>query len=350
MPLDPTLIPTTGLPDGPFLAMGLLSLDGSLFVQLGLFLLLMAVLNRLLFKPTLETVTLRERRTAGAREEAAEARQSAEDKIADFHQRMKDAREEAALERQGLREEGAGRRQELVDAARGEADQLLQRSRDELAVATTDARKGVSAAAQGLAGQIVGRLIGKATAFALVAGASANAWAGGGVPQSNAEFLKGVAFAAINLSIFLFLFVKFGKRGTGDFLQKRQSDITQELAEAKGLRDDAQAMLNEYAAKLEGLDDDRAKLKAELRAEGEADKARLIQEGQTQAERLLADAKRTIDQEVRRVQLEIQGEVLEEALSLATGRLKAETGDAQQHGLVDDFLGRVRELDAAEAR
>ncbi len=350
MPFEPTLIPTTGLPDGPFLAMGLLSLDGSLFVQLGLFFVLMAILNRLLFKPTLETVTLRERRTTGAREEAAEVRQSAEDKIADFQQRMKAAREEAALERQGLREQGAGRRQDLVDAARGEADQLLQRSRDELGAATTDARKGVSGAAQGLAHQIVGRLLGKAAAFAFVACASADAWAGGGVPQSTGEFLKGVAFAVINLSVLLFLFVKFGKQGTGDFLQKRQSDITRELAEAKRLRDEAQTMLDEYAGKLEGLDGDRAKLKAELKAEGEADKARLIQEGQAQAERLLADAKRTIDQEVRRVQVEIQGEVLDQAISLATGRLKAEAGEAEQRGLVDDFLGRVRDLDPAEAR
>ena len=48
--------------------------------------------------------------------------------------------------------------------------------------------------------------------------------------------------------------------------------------------------------------------------------------------------------------MEIQGEVLDQAISLATNRLKAEAGDAEQRGLVEDFLGRVRDLDPAEAR
>lgn len=349
MPFEPTIIPVETALQGPMLAMSLLSLDGSLLVQLGLFLLLMAILNKLLFKPTLEAVTLREQRTTGAREEAEQVRGEAELKVAQFDKRLKAARADAAEGRRKLREEGAARRQELLDGARTESNDLVESSRADLDEAATQARRGVTTAADSLAGQIVARLLAKAATLTLVAALPAIpsiAWAGGGAPKTAGEFLTGVLFAAINLGILLFLGIRMGKPGAQQFLRNRKDEITRELADAKRLREEAQAMLDEYAGKLDGLDAERAELVAQFMAEGEAEKERLVAEGQVQAERLRQDAKRTIDRDVRRVQLELQGEVLDRALTQATQRLRSEVGAADQKGLVDDFLGRVRRLDA----
>ncbi len=346
MPIEPTYISVDTALHGPIQAMSLLSLDGSLLVQLGLFLLLMAILNKLLFKPTLEAVTLREQRTSGAREEADQVRGDAEGKIAEFDKRMKEARAEASEGRKKLRDEGADRRQELVDAARAESNELLEASRKDLEEASGEARKGVTAAADSLARQIVARLIGKAADIALVVGYAADAWAGGGPPKTVGEFLTGVLFAAINLGILLFLFVRMGKASTGEFLKRRQGEVTRELAEAKRLREEAQGMLDDYAGRLDGLDGERKQLLEQFSAEGEAEKERLIEEGQAQAERLREDAKRTIDRDVRRVQLELRGEVLDRALDQATERLRGDVGAGEQKVLVDDFLGRVREMDS----
>jgi F-type H+-transporting ATPase subunit b len=313
---------------------------------MALFLVLMAVLNKLLFKPTLAAVTLREQRTTGARQEADRVREEAEGKVTEFDKRLREARAEASAGRKKLRDEGAERRQELTDAARSEAAELLDSSRVDLGSAATEARKGVTAAADSLAGQIVARLIGNAAVICMIVGFANDAWASG-APKTVGDFLTGAMFAAINLAILLFLFVKMGKAGTSEFLQNRQDEVTRDLAEAKRLREEAQGMLDDYGGKLDGLDDERDRLIEQFTAEGETAKERLISEGKAQAERLLEDAKRTIDRDVRRVQLELQGEVLDRALSQATERLRSEVGAVEQKGLVDDFLGRVRDLDAS---
>jgi len=343
MHMDPTYIPVDTVLDGRILAMGLLSVDGSLFVQMALFLVLMAVLNKLLFKPTLEAVNLREERTTGARDEADRLREDADGKIAEFDRRMKESRQSANEERKKLRDEGAGRRQELVDAARSEANELTEGGRKELAAATSEARKGVTAAADALSGQIVARLLSKGAAVLLVVGFSSDAWASG-APHSAGEFLTGAFFAAVNLAILGYVAVRMGKAGTQEFLKNRQSEVTRELADAKRLREEAEEMVKEFAGKLDGLEDERKALLEQFTAEGELEKSRLIEEGKAQSERLRTDAKRTIDLEIRRAQLQLHGEVLDRALAQATERLTADIGAVEHKGLVDEFVGRVRSM------
>ena len=349
MHLQPIYIPVETALEGPIQVMSLLSLDGSLLVQMGLFLVLMAVLNRLLFRPTLQAVTLREERTTGARQEADRVRAEAEAKVVEFDRRLKEARGQASAGRKALSDEGALRRQELVDVARREASDLLEGSRKELEEAAVLARGGVAAAADSLAGQIVARLLGKAAVITLIVGASADAWASAGPPKTVGEFLTGALFAAINLAILVFLFVKMGRKGTGEFLTARRDEITRELAEAKRLREEAVAMLDEYAGKLDGLEGERAQLLEQFSAEGQTEKQRLVDEGQASAERLRQETRRTIERDIARVRLELRGEVLDRALEQATQRLGAEVGAAEQDGLVDDFLGRVRQMDTEAA-
>lgn len=335
--------------DMPIQAMGLLSLDGSLFAQLALFLVLMAVLNKLLFKPALEAVALREERTVGTREAADRAREEAEDKVADFERRLSTAKRDAADVRRRLREAGAAQRQELVDAARTETNEILDSSRGEIEEAAREARKQVDQAAERLSGQIVARLLGTAAAIALVVGWAGDAWAAGGAPQSAGDFLKGAGFAAINFALLMFIFVKFGRPGIRSFLKGRRDEITRELEEARRLRDEAQALLDDYSGKLDGIDAEREELLAQFKATGEEEKARLIEEGKAQAERMREDARRTIDREVRRVSLEVRDEVLDKAVRQATERLRGDVGPAEQKTLVQDFLGRVRNMSGGAA-
>ena len=70
----------------------LIDIDYTVFVQFGLFLLLFALANKLLFKPYLQ---LRERRKAGidgAREEAERMTAQADAKLADYEKQLAAAR------------------------------------------------------------------------------------------------------------------------------------------------------------------------------------------------------------------------------------------------------------------
>ena len=332
-------------------AMGLISVDGSVVVQMALFFLLMLILQRLLFKPVRASIRLRDERTVGARKEADEVRGEAEEKMARYDSALREAKKDAAAARRELREEGTARRNEALDAARADCEELLAESRTDLEKATATARQEVQASADALSREIVARLLGT-SAVVLLTLLPAAAWAGGGGGEHGdwvPEFLWLALWSAINLAVLLWLLVKFGKRPTADFLANRRAEITRELEEATRLREEAAGLFEEYGSRLEGLDEEREGLLTEFREAGEAEKARLIEEGKTSAERMREEARRTIDQEIRKARVELEAEVLDRAVAQATEVLRKEAGPAEQGALVGEFLERVRALPAGEA-
>jgi F-type H+-transporting ATPase subunit b len=113
---------------------GLISLDKSLIIQMLNFLILLAILHRLLYKPL---VAKMEERSAAIRTslEAAEAARAAAAKQQEENaERLRAAYAEAQSIRAAALKEAADEQRKLVDAARREAQQLV-----ESAKAQTDA-------------------------------------------------------------------------------------------------------------------------------------------------------------------------------------------------------------------
>jgi len=331
------------------LAMGLISLDYSVLVQMGLLFILFLLLQRLLFKPALETIRLREERTIGSRKQADELRAEAEESLERYESALRDAKRDAVAVRRELREEGAAKRDEALDAARADSSKLLDESRADLEAATVEARAQVDAAADALSGQIVARLLGRAAVLALFL-LPAAAWASGGGGEGwQHGFLVNAGWTAANVVVLLWVLAKIGKRPARDFLANRRTNIMLELDEATKLREEAEALLDDYKGRVEGLDAEKEQLLAEFRDAGEAEKTRLVDEGKQAADRMRADAKRSIDQEIRKAKVELEGAVLDRAVAQATEALRKDAGPSEQRVLVDDFLGRVKSLPAAEA-
>src|SRR5260370_3861406 len=99
----------------------LIDLDGTLFVQWALFLIVMAICSRFLFKPYLKLRDSRRANTEGAREEAQSMQKRAHEMVENYDAQLQRARTRGAEERQRLRSEGAGYEREVVGAARDEA-------------------------------------------------------------------------------------------------------------------------------------------------------------------------------------------------------------------------------------
>src|SRR6476620_8968676 len=84
----------------------LIDIDGTLFVQFGLFVVMLFVLSRVLFRPYLKLRDLREKSIDGARAEAAEMDVRAKKIVADYDENLQKARLRGAEERLRLRQEG----------------------------------------------------------------------------------------------------------------------------------------------------------------------------------------------------------------------------------------------------
>ena len=100
----------TGLtlrPAGEFLAAGGVEMDfdRTMLVQMALFVLLIAVLSPLLFKPVLRLFEERERRTEGARSDARQMQDKAENLLVRYQAKLEDVKRVATQERERLRTE-----------------------------------------------------------------------------------------------------------------------------------------------------------------------------------------------------------------------------------------------------
>lgn len=152
-----------------------------------------------------------------------------------------------------------------------------------------------------------------------------------------------IVWHAVNLVILLLLIVKFAGKGVKAALAARSAAVTHEIDAASKLHAEAQAMLDEYQAKMDGLQTELNTIKTQYREQGEAEKARLIAEGKAEAERLKADAERAAQNEFARVRARLESEVVDRAIDAAEELIKARMTPADQRRLTAEYLSRLEE-------
>jgi F-type H+-transporting ATPase subunit b len=156
MHLDPVSTLASGHP--------LIDIDLTVFVQFGLFLILLFVSNKLLFQPYLQ---LRERRKAGiegARAEADQMTATADAKLADYEKQLGAARNRANEEGRKVRAEAAAHEKDVTEKARAEAQKAIDEAAAKMRQETEAARLQLLPQANTLARQIASKLLGREVA------------------------------------------------------------------------------------------------------------------------------------------------------------------------------------------
>jgi F-type H+-transporting ATPase subunit b len=142
----------------------LIDVDGTLFVQFGLFLLMLLVLSRLVFRPYLKMRDDRDKGIAGAKHEAEEMVARASKILSDYDAQLGRTRQRGADERARLRGEGAVRERQLLGAAREEAQRALEAARDDIRGQAHAARTQLDTEAAALARQMARKVLGREVA------------------------------------------------------------------------------------------------------------------------------------------------------------------------------------------
>ncbi|HSN30865.1 MAG TPA: ATP synthase F0 subunit B [Kofleriaceae bacterium] len=142
----------------------LIDIDSTVFVQFGLFLLLLWVANKWLFQPYLQ---LRERRKAGiegARAEAERMTAQADSKLADYEKQLATARNRANEEGRKVRAEAAANEKSTTDTARAAAQKSIDEATAKMRAEAEAARLQLLPQANALAKQIASKLLGREVA------------------------------------------------------------------------------------------------------------------------------------------------------------------------------------------
>jgi F-type H+-transporting ATPase subunit b len=139
----------------------LIDVDKTIFVQLGIFLLLLFVLGRFLWKPYLRVRTERVARVEGYREEAARLEADAQQRLTRADLALAEARRVGAGERAVARAEAHAREQTLLAEANAAAQRKLAEARTRLDAVIEGERQKLQAESSEVAMEAARKILGR---------------------------------------------------------------------------------------------------------------------------------------------------------------------------------------------
>ncbi len=153
----------------------------------------------------------------------------------------------------------------------------------------------------------------------------------------------GLVWLIVNFAILLWvlnklLFIPLRKRTA-----KKHDTIKSQLEAATAARREAERIMSEYKIRTDRLDDEIAELMKDAEERAETDRLRIIAEAESEAERIKASARAQAQRDARRLQRELEVDIVDKAVTRAEGTLRRTFADADQRTLVDRFLTQVQD-------
>jgi F-type H+-transporting ATPase subunit b len=119
------------------------------------------VLNRLLFRPYMNALEERERRTAGASVDSSTLEQEGARLKVEYEEKIAQARATGTTAKDAIVQEGRQERERLLQASREEAARTLERARSEIQNQLRRERDALDAQIAGIAREMVGKVLGR---------------------------------------------------------------------------------------------------------------------------------------------------------------------------------------------
>jgi len=137
-----------------------LDFDYTVVFQMGIFVLLMFLLEPLLFQPVLRIFALREERTEGARAKARALEEKAGELLKRYEKELERVHRVAAEERERLRQETAALEAEILEQARRSTTKILEDGRRRIESEVSRIRFDLGRESEQLSRRIVERVLG----------------------------------------------------------------------------------------------------------------------------------------------------------------------------------------------
>jgi F-type H+-transporting ATPase subunit b len=173
----------------------------------------------------------------------------------------------------------------------------------------------------------------------------AQAWASAAEAEHHAPSITQILFPLGNFLIYAYIIKRFALPVVRDFLRSRRAEILTSIESAAESKKQAAAVVTGYQAKLAGIQREVDAIQAELRADGEREKSKLIAEAESLAAKIKDDAVFLADQEVKTARQKIRYDMAIQAESSARELLRRHLSAGDQDRLAEDFIqtiGRTR--------
>lgn len=151
------------------------------------------------------------------------------------------------------------------------------------------------------------------------------------------------ALMLLNFGILLVILAKLGGPAARKMAETRSDQIKGALDEAAKLRQAAAAKLDEYSGKLTAAEAEMKTMLEGMRADAEAERARIMAAAETQAAAVKRDAELRIAAEILRARHELAREVAIAATAAAEKLLREKATPADHTKLIDTFVKDVEQ-------
>ncbi|HOO89675.1 MAG TPA: ATP synthase F0 subunit B, partial [Syntrophales bacterium] len=124
------------------------------------------------------------------------------------------------------------------------------------------------------------------------------------------------------------------------FVGGRES-IKASLEEAASAREKAEKRLREHSERLDKATAEIQEIADMIKAQGLAEKEKIIEEAKRAAEKIKEDAQTGMDQEFKRILKQLRSEATELSVTMAEEILKKNIEEKDHENMVNDFLDRM---------
>jgi len=172
-------------------------------------------------------------------------------------------------------------------------------------------------------------------------GLAANAWASEG---KGGGFSSEVFWQIVSFVLLIIVLVRFTKKPLAAFLTHRQEEIQNAMAQSAKKKEEAAALLTEWQKKVDSLNQEVKELHQKIRDEGEAERKKIVSRAQEESERIRQQAGVIAEQELVKARAALKKEMVDLAVDLAERLLKETMKPQDQERLIQEYIGKVREL------
>lgn len=139
----------------------MIHLDISIVYQIVLFLILWVILSKILFKPYLNLLAERERKTAGAEHDSSDLEREGLHLKSQYEGKIAQAQAVGYAAKEQIIQEGRQQREKILSQAREEAARMLEQVRREVAQTLARERQLAAAEVSPIAAAMVAKVLGR---------------------------------------------------------------------------------------------------------------------------------------------------------------------------------------------
>jgi F-type H+-transporting ATPase subunit b len=179
----------------------------------------------------------------------------------------------------------------------------------------------------------------------LLAGVAAASEAahGGGHGGVSPEKIQDLIWRTVNFVVFAAILIKLVAKPAKNFFAQRSQDVATTLEEVEARQAASEAAVKAAEARLAEVAKERENVIKQFVAEGEMEKAKILDKANLVAARLKEMAVMTIEQETKKAAQSLKEDVVGLATQMATDMIKEKATYADQQGLVEEYLKKVVE-------